>query len=200
MKKLSLLIIATLLLQKPYSQAIKISDITNKNIDCGYKGKVEKAYEIWDKQGVHLFFLTKEEKGTFGEADYVSNIYVYKKTNDHGGYIDRWEVKEFNPNGLTSVDFNLDKTKIVDIDKDGIAETIFLYHISPDGLDPIILKMICHYKNKKYVISGEIPQMEGGSYTKNMDKSFDNLPDNVRKYISDYWNEIIAEIKKKNGA
>ena len=199
MKILSLLIAFIFLItQKIDSQPIKINELKDENVDCEYKGKIQKAYEIGDKKGVHLFLLTKEEKGSFGEADYVSNIYAYKKTNDHGGYIDRWEVKEFNPNALTSLDFNLDDTKIVDIDKDGIAETIFLYRLSPDGLDPIILKMICHYKDKKYIIAGKIPQMDGSTYTKVMDKSFSILPAKVKKYFSDYWDKIIA--KFKNGA
>lgn len=161
-----------------------------------YVGDAIKAYEIVDKGGHWVLVFSKLETGKIGENGYQSEFHAYRYLEDHGGYLLKWEIKDFGGNALCSPYFDPKNLAIADIDKDGSAETIFLYQISCDGLDPAVTKLMLHYKNTKYAIRGEVPQEEGGRPVKKMDKSFDTLPPAVKKYTSNFWDETVKTISE----
>ena len=163
-----------------------------------YVGNAIKAYEIVDKGGHWVLVFSKLETGKIGENGYQSEFHAYKYLEDHGGYLLKWEIKDFGPNPLCSPYFDPKNLAIADIDKDGSAETVFLYQVGCDGLDPDVTKLMLHYKNKKYAIRGEVPQ-EGGQPVKKTDKSFDTLPPAVKKYASDFWDRTVKAIMESFG-
>ncbi|WP_143307586.1 M949_RS01915 family surface polysaccharide biosynthesis protein [Chitinophaga vietnamensis] len=170
---------------------LKVTVPKPEEIEADFPGRLIQAYEIGDAMGLHQFILSQEEKIT--PTDTMGTvIHAYKYTHDHGGLLLRWEVKEAAPGPLTAVFFDEKKTRIVDIDHDGEAETIFVYYCWPDGLDPVTMKMMVHYKNKKYAIRGSFPQQEGDQPVKKMDAAFDDIPPVIKVYASKYWDEIVA--------
>lgn len=162
-----------------------------------YKGKPVDVREINDAEGTHVVVLSKVEDKTMGERGYKSEIFAYKYTYINGEYKKNWEIKEFNPSVLVTVNF-LDPLQIADIDKDGIAETLFVYAIAPDGLDPITLKLMLHYKDNKYAIRGEIPQQDSDEYKKKVDPSFDHLPVPVKAYALKFWDRTVKKMQQQN--
>lgn len=162
-----------------------------------YIGQPVDIEEVTDVSGKHIVILSKVEEKTLGERGYKSEIYASKYTYVNGAYIEQWEVKEFNPSILAAVNF-LGKIEAVDIDKDGIAETIFMYEVVPDGLDPITVKLMLHYKDKKYAIRGEIPQQGSDKSRIKIDSSFDLLPASVKSYAIQCWNRAMKKIAEQN--
>lgn len=180
------------------SYSTTISKRTNtipENIQ--FVGQPVDIQEVTDASGKHILILSKLEEKTLGERGYKSEIYASKYTYTNGAYIKQWEVKEFNPSILVAVNF-LGKIEVVDIDKDGAAETIFMYEVVPDGLDPITVKLMLHYKNKKYAIRGEIPQQSSDKSRMKIDPSFDLLPASVKTYAIEYWNRTVKRMAEQN--
>lgn len=182
------------------SSAVAAAQVSFKELPISkdlpdYVGNAIKAYEIVDKSGHYVMVFSKLETGKIGENGYLSEFRAYKYIEDHGGYLLKWEIKDFGGNALCSPYFDPKNLSVVDIDKDGLAETMFLYQIACDGLDPDVTKLLLHYKNKKYAIRGEVPK-EDGKVVKNMDKSFDTLPPAVKKYASDFWDKTVKTISK----
>lgn len=160
-----------------------------------YKGKLIDAKEFNDAEGKHIAILSRLEDKTFGQKGYKTEIYAYKYTISDGKYEKNWEIKDFNPSFLMTADI-VEKLDVLDIDKDGLAETVFMYEISPDGLDPITLKLMLHYKNKKYAIRGEIPQQESDIYKQKIDPAFDELPREVRAYAIKRWDAYLKKARQ----
>jgi hypothetical protein len=152
---------------------------------------------VTDITGKHVVIFSKIEDKSIGERGYRSEIYAYKYTYMNGEYIKQWEIKEFNPSILVTVNF-LGRPEVLDIDKDGIAETIFMYEVAPDGLDPITVKLMLHYKNKKYAIRGEVPQQSSDKSRMKIDPSFDLLPAPVKSYAIEYWNRTVKKMAEQN--
>ncbi len=79
-------------------------------------------------------------------------------------------------------------TRIIDIDKDGTAETIFAYEI-----DQVNWKVILHNNDKKYALRIMVPQLDGDKYTCEFHPSFKNISPGFKKYVNEYWNEIVRK-------
>ena len=196
MKNIVLTLLTMLSMTSAFAE-ITIKRLKDVPQNIQYKGKPVDVREINDSEGRHVVVLSKVEDKTMGEQGYQSEIFAYKYTYINGEYKKNWEIKEFNPSALVTVDF-LDQLQIADIDKDGIAETVFVYEIAPDGLDPITLKLMLHYKDSKYAIRGEIPQQDSDEYRKKVDPSFDHLPASVKTYALKFWDRTVKKMRQQN--
>ena len=94
----------------------------------------------------------------------------------------KWEI---NDNGY-EVLLHFKYTKIIDIDKDGIAETLFCYEV-----DETSWKIMLHYKDKKYAVRSYIPQLDYDKYKCQFDDGFNTISPTIKNYVKNYWSEII---------
>ena len=158
-----------------------IKEILNQKIPVEYTGKPIDAYEFKDAGGVHIYLVSKLVDSTktaiFG--------YGYTKVNDK--FVLDWKITDFSGDDVL---LYYPYTKVVDIDKDGLMESIFVYQVDPhDGMGSTF-KVMLHYKNKKYVLRVHIPELDDDEYTEKYDQSFNTLPSVVKKYIASYWNNV----------
>lgn len=153
-------------------------------VDLGYTGKLIKAYECWDKEGVHLYVASGLQTRKFGDSGFHTELHFYKATNDHGGLINRWEARDMGE-GLVEASFR--QFLVKDVDGDSISEAFISYELNGDGLDPDTRKVLVFYKNKKYAIRGRIAKQEEDQTTRSTDFDFDTLPVAVRKQALQMW-------------
>jgi hypothetical protein len=172
---------------------LALAEVTDKRIKeipagISFNGSLYDAREIADAEGKHIVILSSVSSGTFGRPNYKSEIYAYKYSYRNGEYIKDWAIKEKTPSFLVSVNF-IGKLEVLDIDGDNLAETVFMYDLTPDGLDPITRKLMLHHRNRKYAIRGEIPQEGDRGYPRKADRAFDQLPGKVKTYALRYWDK-----------
>lgn len=157
-----------------------------------YDGEAKIIYRVNDKEGEHFLFVTQNKKGNFGEADFMMDIRAYKFSRAQKGFTKKWEIKDFSPNGLTTIEWEEPGFVVGDWDGDGIVESALVYKLSPDGLDDEQIKLIAYYKNKKYAIRGLMPRQEGKNWSKKPDKSISKLPKKVQKEINSIWGRLVG--------
>ncbi len=185
--KLAVLIFMVLFSLHRVSAQMYVKDIYHDKIPVDYTGKLRDAYEFIDAAGLHLYIVSKTE----GEKP-INRISIFGTgyTRVNGIFVKDWSITDFS--GL-DVLLKYNYTKVVDIDKDGVYETIFVYQLDPNNGLGCTWKLMLHYKNKKYVLRVHVPSDDDDNYNVQMDKTFDALPKSVRKYVIDYWNDIAEE-------
>jgi hypothetical protein len=158
-----------------------VKEILHEKIPVEYTGKPIDAYEFKDAGGLHIYLISKLEDST------RITIFGYGYTLVNGHFILDWKITDCSgDNVLLSYPY----TKIVDIDNDGLMESIFVYQLDPNDGMGSTYKVMLHYKNKKYVLRVHIPQLDEDEYIETYDKSFDTLPRSIKKYIAAYWNNV----------
>jgi hypothetical protein len=153
-----------------------VKEIINDRIPFSIEGKVIDAYKYEDESGENIYIITKKLDG---EKTKIKGS-KFQKTNSN--WISKWEINDQGYEILLHFPY----TRIIDIDKDGLAETIFCYEI-----DQVSWKIMLHYKDKKFAVRSNIPQLDGDKYTCKYDEGFKNIPPIVFNYVKKYWQEII---------
>ncbi|MES2109994.1 MAG: hypothetical protein V4577_14640 [Bacteroidota bacterium] len=191
MKKLFFVLIAAVTIAVQYSYAqmsvnvIQANDSVapQKPISIKFEGKVQECYEYKDAAGQHLFLATATGKG--------KNFFCTAYTMVNGAYVQDWQIKDY---AEITVDMSDNCTKFVDIDKDGVYETIFVYSYWTEKPKEKFVgttwKLMLHYKNKKYAIRAYEPDSDDDEPELMMDKSFDTLPKAVKAYVIQYWDSL----------
>jgi hypothetical protein len=191
-KLIVLTCLAAFFFQKSDAQ-MYVKDIFHEKIPVPYTGKPVDAYEYKDKNGLHIYLVTRtDQEKPENKVTIVGSAY----TLVNGAYVKDWSITDFS--GL-DVLFKYTYTKIVDIDKDGVYETIFVYELDPNDGEGSTWKLMLHYKNQKYALRVHIPDLDEDKYTEKFDKAFDTLPPAVKKYVVDYWANIADEQLFKDG-
>lgn len=166
-----------------------IEEILEKKVPVGYKGKAIDAYKFKDTLGYHLFLVTKIKD----TINHKTSIAAIKYSMKAGTYMKAWEIKDFADEILLHYKY----TKIIDLDKDGICETIFVYQLNPDYGEGSDWKVMLHYKDKKYILRAHVPELDFDKYSVSLDKSFGAIPASFKKYVTSYWNKIVKELNLK---
>ena len=153
-------------------------------IPVKYEGKVEECYEYKDAAGLHLFLATSTSSGKY----FLGTCY----TQVNGNYVQDWQIKDYSSLEVAMAD---DYTKIVDIDGDGIYETIIIYEYPTENnkYGGTTWKLLLHYKNQKYAIRAHQKDSDYDEEDLTMDKSFDTLPKSVKIYVMRYWNKLAKD-------
>ena len=165
----------------------QLTVLNPKEVDLDYTGKLIKAYECWDRLGVHVYVASRLQTGKFGDSSFRSELHFYKATNDHGGLISRWEARDIGE-GLVEASFR--QFLVKDVDGDGISEAFISYELNGDGLDPDTRKVLVYYKDKKYAIRGRVAKQDGDQTTRSTDLDFETLPVSVRKLALQMWDGL----------
>lgn len=159
-----------------YSQSVNELDFNE--IPIPYEGKVIDAYEIRDLDGIHIYLVTK----LIGEQ---TEIRGFKFSKLDSGYKKVWEIKDRGEEIALHFPF----TKIIDIDKDGRMETIFVYQINPDYAEGSNWKIILHHKDKKYALRAHVPELDYDKYS----VSIDSAPSFIKNALQNHWRLIVKE-------
>ncbi|MFT3679891.1 MAG: hypothetical protein QM791_06440 [Ferruginibacter sp.] len=203
-KLLSLFIILSCTVTAAWSQKkfikIKLLPFSITGLDSNYyKGKIVQGKKWEDKNGVNILLLTTAEikyetpqAGTFGDDEGKTELYAYHfvmkdtpqllwKVYDHVGWCGLDVVCEFYKNSLT----------ITDLDKNGEAESCFLYALSCKGdVSPDEKKLIFHRGAEKYAIRGAsllLFKNEKVGGEKKADAAFKKLPPVFLNYANKQW-------------
>jgi hypothetical protein len=165
-----------------------VKDITNDKIPVPYTGKALQAYEYQDKAGLHVFILSRKREFKPGLK---TTIYGGCYTQTNGAFAKDWSIMDFSDRNLLVY---YTHTKVVDIDNDGTYETIFVYQLNPDE-QAGDWKVLLHYNNQKYAIRAHVPRFGEEQFGSDKslltrDKPIDSLPESVKKYLKDYWNDV----------
>jgi hypothetical protein len=189
MNKFLLIVVSALVLTlqqagaQMYIKVLQANDTVpvKGTIPVKFEGKVQECYEYKDAAGLHLFLAT----ATVGGKNFLATAY----TLVNGTYVQDWQIKDYSSLEVGMAD---DYTKIVDIDKDGIYETIIVYQYPTENnkYNGTTWKMLLHYKNKKYAVRGHQKDSDYDHPEVTMDKSFDTLPKSVKDYVIRYWNKL----------
>lgn len=135
---------------------------------------------------------------THGEAedpgDYVS-LHAYGLIEDHGGYLEKWDIKDTNGTPLCGLRPILPLVDVIDAG-DGNALVTVPYWFNCDGLDPTTVKLIMVYKDKKYAIRGTLPNQDSDQITRVPGNTFQELPDVVQKTALAYYAKVEAAAKQ----
>lgn len=159
-----------------YAQSVK--ELYFTQIQVPYEGKVIDAYEMQDADGLHIFLVTK----LISER---TEIRGFKFSKSVSGYIKVWEIKDRGE----EIAFHFPYTKIIDIDKDGRLETIFVYQINPDYAEGSNWKVILHHKDKKYALRAHVPELDYDNYS----VSIDAAPIFIKNALRNHWGLIVKE-------
>ncbi|WP_295666705.1 M949_RS01915 family surface polysaccharide biosynthesis protein [uncultured Mucilaginibacter sp.] len=177
---------ASLFLQTSRAQMF-VKNILHDKIPVSYTGKAIDAYEYRDKAGLHIYLVTKIKQDK--PINKVS-IFGFAYTSINGVFVKDWEIKDFSDDDVL---LYYEHTIIVDVDKDGIYETFFVYELDPNMGEGSNWKVMVHYKNIKAVLRAHIPELDSDNYTETMDKSFDTMPVPIKKIAKSVWDGVAKE-------
>jgi hypothetical protein len=159
-------------------------------------GKLLKALQYRDSDGDYriLAFGGNDHGDTIDGKSFVS-LHAYGLLEDHGGYLNRWEIKDSNGTYLCGVQM---LTPLVDVIDAGDGEPLVMvpYWIACDGLDGTSVKLIMVYKDQKYAIRGNLPNQDTDSLWHEPGANFQQLPPVVQKTALAYWEKVEAAAKK----
>jgi hypothetical protein len=183
-----------------------------------YKGTFLKAVEWTDINGENILILSQKEAYVTDKDEETRKAEFYgicylKKTD---AYEKQWEISDFVDQCWCDCDVTLQENtlKITDIDKDGIAENLFIYVLN-DRCDvgPVQTKLMMHSGVVKLVVRGYSQQYFGPSEKemnefrkeqglksvkfKELDPEFDKHNDAFKNYASAYWDNYIKQENDK---
>ena len=164
--------------------------------DISIKGSIVASAQWKDKAGLNVFVITETKPVTTKTNDYDESIskrlyaYVFVKNEDNK-FKQVWVIEDFIDKCQVdlTLSYILKSLSITDLNKNGIAETTFLYKMSCKGdVSPNDLKLMMHEGKEKYAIRGEttikFPNGETYGGSMKVDKSFDAAPKEFLDYAS----------------
>lgn len=176
---------------------------TEKSIT--YEGNVVASVTWKDKFGVNILLVTEskeKEKGKnpSGERLLGKELYGYQFAKKDGEYELLWKIQDF----IRECDFDLtlkymkNSLTITDINKNGIAESTFLYRMScKSDVSPDDMKLMMHEGKDKYAIRGsmilKIPGEDSYGGDMRIDAAFKNAPEGFLEYAKKQWNKFNTE-------
>jgi|WetSurMetagenome_2_1015567.scaffolds.fasta_scaffold165007_2 hypothetical protein len=174
--------------------------------DIKYSGNIITGKRWKDKNGENILVITrtkdsqkKSKQPDFEEYVREANLYAYHYTGSGNSFSLLWKVNDLVENCVfdLTLDYISGSLSITDINKNGIAESTFLYRLTcRSDVSPSTLKLIMHEGDNKYALRGYSlitlnGMNEGGDY--NVDKSFDSAPDGFLEYAKTQWKEFRLE-------
>jgi hypothetical protein len=185
---------------------IVIKDFNKNDLptDVKYQGNIVSGKRWSDKNGENIVILTLTKEHNTGKVyneDYKRSkeLYAYQYVNKSGDWSQLWKVNDLISE--CSEDLTLEfldgSLTITDLNKDGIAETTFIYKMACRGdVSPCDMKLIMHEGETKYAIRGIMKLYTYDAWygdKMTVDKSFDNAPSGFLEYAKAQWNKFKTE-------
>ncbi len=180
-------------------------DVNSIPDDIKYQGKIFAGARWDDKNGSNILLLTETAEKRFNKDE---NGDTWREKELFGyHFIDRetsaellWKINDFVkdcPVDIT-LEFINGSLTVTDLNRDGFAETTFLYKMSCRGdVSPNTLKLMMHEGDKKYAIRGttkiEIKGEKPYGGETNIDVSFNSAPEGFLNYAKEQWKKYQVE-------
>lgn len=184
--------------QKPIAVKPLPANEQELEIDASKYGKLYKAWQVFDKGGYTDFYLTMKSSGKFGDNGFTTALFGFAELNDHGGYVEQWNFKQYNQSPLQGIDLKNVKVEIKDMDNDGYAEYYICYYLYCDGLDADTWKVLVYNRNKKFLKRFYVLKQEEDKHEAQQNEpaeGWNNLP----KPIRDYADKLGIAARKTTG-
>jgi hypothetical protein len=179
-------------------------DGTQLPAEAKFEGAIVMGERWNDLNGENFLILTETESrltGTEEEMEeYSADLYGYHYVKKDGKLSLLWDIYDFEkdcpfdllvshvPRSLT----------ITDLDKNGYAESTFLYRLAcRSDVSPSTMKLMMHEKGNKYALRGDTRvdygpgEIYGGEYT--VDQTFEKAPAVFLDYAKKQWNAFVVE-------
>lgn len=181
------------------------SDLTGLTYDVKlpsgikYDGKIVASAKWTDKNGDNYIIVTEGEEKNQNGDERMKEMFGYQFIVKGDDSKQLWKINDFIKD--CPVDITLEympkSLSVTDLDKNGIAETTFLYRMSCKGdVSEDDMKLMMHEGETKLAIRGSMKlKMAGETYGGEMkvDKSFDSAPKEFLSYAKEQWNKYQTE-------
>lgn len=174
-------------------------DIGSVPKDIKYSGKIVASAKWTDKNGDNYIIVTETEMKNQDADNRAKELFGYHYTVNGDNTKQLWKINDFIKD--CPVDVTLEympkSLSVTDVDKNGVAETTFLYRMSCKGdVSEDDMKLMMHEGETKYAIRGSMKlKMGGETYggKMNVDASFDKAPKEFLDYAKEQWNKFQTE-------
>jgi hypothetical protein len=155
-----------------------------------------RVYEYSDKAGSYNLLLCEHKLRTTGKDTLINEITALCVSEDHGGYLEHWNIKD-------RIDVSLDETSIwfwtkystaTDLDGDKLIDPVIVYGTKDSEGDYRRIKVITVYKGKKIVIRAVESTLDYYRTLKK-DKLFDALPAKIKIHLE----KLLIKIRNEQG-
>ena len=175
--------------------------------EVSFKGRLVAGVRWLDNHGENIIILSKfgpfpSKKGSSipDEEGMDAEVHGYHYLKTKGKFALLWKMFDFVRGCPFDLDLNFLPTSLIitDLDKNGIAESTFLYKLAcRSDVSPAVLKLIMHEGQKKYAIRGETvvtvgPNEKMGG-TKKIDPAFAKGPKVFQEYAVKRWLAFVEE-------
>jgi len=192
MKRFILIIYILFINNCLHSQDMNVIELNDFPAGVSYDGEIIESIQWKDKLGLHYLIITYESTGSFFGPNWKAILrgYEYLVTKDKVDLV--WDIIDYSTNPYTNVLFVSNSLRISDLNNDGICESMFIYVINPDGLDPAKAKLIFHNHSDKLAIRGLLPKIKDDDklYEKNVDNAFKSNKNEFLVEASNYWDKF----------
>jgi len=187
---------------KPSDDGIKnlTYEVTKAPTGVKYDGKIVAGAKWEDKNGENILIITEtEEKKQTGD-NRMKELFGYHFIINGSETKQLWKINDFIKD--CPVDITLlympKSISITDLDKNGIAESTFLYKMSCKGdVSADDMKLIMHEGKTKYAIRGLMKLVMNGENLEkgnmNVDDAFDKAPKEFLDYAKSQWDKYQTE-------
>ncbi len=160
-------------------------------------GSIVASANFTDLNGRNYVLITETSETERGEYR-EKRIYGYHFAGDKLEQL--WKVQDYivDCEFDVTVDFIEGSLSITDLNRNGVAESVFLYKLScKSDVSPDDMKLIMHEGSTKYAIRGvmDLDMESYGRYdgTMKVDASFNSAPEGFRDYAVKQWNKYKVE-------
>lgn len=174
-------------------------ELTKLPAGVKYEGKVVAGAKWEDDNGQNIFLVTETEIKNQDTDNRMKELFGYQYIVNGDNANGLWKINDFIKDCPVDVTLSYmpKSISVTDLDKNGIAETTFLYRMSCKGdVSEDDMKLIMHEGENKYAIRGTMKlEMEGKAYggTTNIDPSFDKAPKEFLEYAKELWSKFRTE-------
>ncbi len=172
-----------------------------------FKGRFVTGVHWLDNLGENIIILSKfgpfpskSDRSMLDEEVMDAELHAYHYLKAKGKFALLWQTFDFVRGCPFDLDLNfLPKSlTITDLDKNGIAESTFLYKLAcRSDVSPAVLKLIMHEGQKKYAIRGDTVVTVGPGEkmggTKKIDPAFAKAPKVFQDFAVKRWQALVEE-------
>jgi hypothetical protein len=193
------------LLAAPAAPSIERLEFDLAKVPAGLdiKGKVVDGARWKDQGGENLLLIT--ETGPFpspkpvNEGEVDAEIYAYQFVRRGAAWKPLWRIQDFERNCDLDlmVSYRRGSLTLTDLDRDGIAESAFLYRLAcRSDVSPAVLKLMMHEGVAKYALRGAttIPAAEQTEEIMTPDPAFKKAPAAFLPHAVALWKKFMAEV------
>jgi hypothetical protein len=190
--------------------ATRAVDVRTLPREVAYAGRVVAARRWTDRMGENVVLLTQsgplpvpqrvcaKETGSLSDPCRRGEVYAYHyRRRGAGRYALLWRTFDSEPAcafDLTA-GFEPGSLSVTDLDRDGVAETSFLYVLAcRSDVSPAVLKLIMHEGAAKYAIRGTTrPKGAGAGGEMAPDRAFRAAPPAFLAFARRQWARFVPE-------